>query len=136
MQEQIARVSDVCKNRLDIGITPTLARTGGYALCSELTLCFKAGFAIQKVLKNTSDDFRFLRYNNKVIAFPTVAEHSEMPVGDTLLHTLADTPFHIIGNAAAFLLGERCKNGHHQFAVTTHGVDVFFFKSYLNTYVF
>ena len=132
LQEQVPRVGHIGQYHLDVGIYPTAAVPGCDALGSKLPLGFQPGFSVQKVLEDSLYDFRLLRYNDQFVTLPSITVDAEVAVGDAVLHPLSDTPFHIIRNAAALLLGKGRQDGQHQFAVPVHRVDTFFLELHLN----
>ena len=93
----------------------------------------KAGLPIKEVLEDATHNGGFFRYDNQLVVFPAITEHSEVTVGDALLHTLSGSPFYIVAEADDFFL---CKGGQkrqHDLTITGKRIDVFFFKTDLNT---
>ena len=106
MQEKVSRVGHIGQHHLDVGIHPTAAVPGCDALGSKLPLGFQPGFPVQKVLEDSLYDFRLLRHDDQLVTLPAVTVDTEVSVGDAILHPFSDAPFHIVGNAAALLLGK------------------------------
>lgn len=52
------------------------------------------------------------------------------------LKPFSDAPFVVLRDASCFLLGERCKDGKHQFAVSAQSVYGLFFESDLGAFLF
>ena len=132
LQQKIAGVGHIGKDHLDVGIYPALTVSGGNAFCGKFSLRFKAGLPIKKVLKDASHNGCFLRYDDQLVAFPAISEHSEVAVGDALLHALASTPFYIIAQADNFFLRKGGQQRQHNLAIAGKRIDAFFFKTDLD----
>lgn len=59
-----------------------------------------------------------------------------MPIGDALLKSFLYSPSDIFTDGTAFLLGKGCENGHHQFPIPAHGMDILFFEPDLDPLFF
>ncbi len=57
-------------------------------------------------------------------------------VPDAFLKVLADAPFNILGNGAAFFLGKGSKKRQHELTIFGEGVDFFLLKPNFNSYGF
>ena len=132
LQEKVSRVGHIGQYHLDVGIHPAAAVPGCDALGSKLPLSFQPGFPVQEVLEYPLYNFRFLRHDDQFVTLPSITVDAEVAVGDAVLHPLSDAPFHIVGNAAAFLLGKGRQDGQHQFAVPVHRADTFLLEPHLN----
>ena len=117
LQEQVSGVGDVRENHLDVGIYPPAAVRRGDALGFKFTLGLKSGLPIKEVLEDATDDGGFFWLDDQLVAFPSVAVDAEVSVRDTLFHTLANAPFHIVAEVGDFLLCEGGQQGHHDLAV-------------------
>ena len=106
LQEQIARISNIRKDDLEIRIHPAATIPCSNALGGELPLRFQSRLPVKEVLENPPDDRRFLWHNNQFIPFPPVAIHPKTPVRNSIRHTLSGAPLHIIADGAAFFLGK------------------------------
>ena len=132
LQEQVPRVGHIGQYHLDVGIYPTAAVPGCDALGSKLPLGFQPGFPVQEVPEDSLYNLRFLWHDDQFIALPSITVDAEVAVWDAVLHPFSDAPFHIVGNAAALLLGKGRQDGQHQFAVPIHRAYAFFLELHLN----
>ena len=128
LEKHIASIGNIGQDNLDVGIHPAAAIPGRDAFGGKFSFCFKPGFAVKKILEDTPDNSRFLGNYHQFIPFPAVPVDTEPAVGIPLLKLFLDAPPDIFTDGAAFFLGKGCQNGHHQLAVTAHGMNILFFK--------
>ena len=124
LQEHVAGVGDVGEDDLDVGVAPFIAALRGDAFRVQLPLRLEAGLPVEEVLEDAPHDGGLLRDDDQLIALPAVAEHPEAPVGDALLHSLADSPFDVVADAFRLRLREGGQKRQHDLAVAGEAVDV------------
>ena len=128
LEKHIASICNIGQDNLDVGIHPAAAIPGRDAFGGKFPFCFKPGFSVKEILEDAPDNSRFLGDYYQVIPFPAVPVDTEPTVWVPLLKLFLDAPSDIFTDGAAFFLGKGCQDGHHQLAVTAHGMDILFFK--------
>lgn len=135
LQEHVACVVDVRQDVPDIGIHPAISLPCGDALSGELALCLEAGFPVEEVLEDAPDDGRFLRDDDKLVAFPAVTVEIEPAVRDALLEPFLYVPLDVLADGPALFLRKRCEDGQHELAVIAERPDVFLLEPHLDAYL-
>jgi hypothetical protein len=59
-----------------------------------------------------------------------------MPIGDAFFISFLYPPSDIFTDGTAFFLGKGCEDGHHQFPIPAHGMDIFFLEPDLDALLF
>lgn len=102
LKKEVSGVSHVREDLLDVGINPPAAFAGRDSLSSKFPLGLEPRFAVEEVLEDPLHDGSFLRDNDQIVTFPSVAVDPEVPIRDALLHALSDSPFHVVADALGF----------------------------------
>ena len=86
---------------------------------------------MQEVVVDEPYDFCLFRHNDKFLAIPSVAVHTE-GIWYALLEPFPYTPFHIFADGAAFFLREGGEQSEHDFPVLGQGIDALLLEPHLN----
>ena len=127
LQHQIARVRIIGQQSLKGMLGPLVTASCSIPLFVEMLGDFVSTPAVDVEGVNQLNKLSFILQRCIDTVHDAIPQHRAVP-GQPLFEVCPDAPFLVLAGRSAFLLGVGCQDGHHQLAVTTHGVDVLLLK--------